>query len=108
MTTVCSVLYRFIRAFSDLFGKFLVPMKLGKNCVNLGKNTQFWGKKIVRFLAKLGKFTFNIWIFLLIGNVSSQLGIFSANLEKNWNRKPVQFCIEKKPWVYPLYKSIMV
>ena len=28
-----------VRAFSDLFGKFLVPMKLGKNCVIWGKNT---------------------------------------------------------------------
>ena len=33
------------RAFSDLFGKFLVPMKLGKNCVILGKIRPFWKKK---------------------------------------------------------------
>ena len=45
------------RAFSDLFGKFLVPMKLGKNCVILGKNMTILGK-IVQFLSKFGKFTF--------------------------------------------------
>ena len=45
-----------MQGFSDLFGKFLVPMKLGKNCVILGKNATILGK-IVQFLAKLGKFT---------------------------------------------------
>ena len=44
------------RAFSDLFRKFLVPMKLGKNC-DFGKIRPFW-KKIVQFYALLGKFTF--------------------------------------------------
>ena len=44
------------RAFSDLFGKFLVPIKLGKNCVILGNNMTIF-EKIVKFLAKLGKFT---------------------------------------------------
>ena len=33
------------RAFSDLFGKFLVPIKLGKICVILGKNMTILGKK---------------------------------------------------------------
>ena len=47
-----------------------------------------FGKKIVQFLAKLGKFTFKIGIFLLIGNVPGLLGIFSANWEKIWYRKP--------------------
>ena len=42
------------RAFSDLFGKFLVLMILGKNCVILGKYTTILGK-IVQFLSKLGK-----------------------------------------------------
>ena len=42
----------------------------------------------MQFLAKLGKFTFYIGIFLLIGNVPGQLGIFSANWEKIWYRKP--------------------
>ena len=38
-----------IRAFSDLFGKFLVPMILGKNCVILGKYTTILGKKLCNF-----------------------------------------------------------
>ena len=42
----------------------------------------------MQFFAKLGKFTFYIEIFLLIGNVPGQLGIFSANWEKIWYRKP--------------------
>ena len=33
------------RAFSDLFGKFLVLMKLGKSCVLLGKKIHNFGKK---------------------------------------------------------------
>ena len=32
-------------AFSDILGKFLVPMKLEKNCVILGKMQRFWEKK---------------------------------------------------------------
>ena len=47
------------------------------------KNTEFW-KKIVNFLVKLGQFPFLTRIFLLIKNVSSQLGFFSANWEKFW------------------------
>ena len=42
----------------------------------------------MQFFAKLGKFTFYIEIFLLIGNIPGQLGIFSANWEKIWYRKP--------------------
>ena len=37
----------------------------------------------MQFLAKLGKFTFKIGIFLLIGNVPGQLGIFFSQLGKN-------------------------
>ena len=33
------------RAFSDLFGKVLVPMKLGKKSVIWGKNMMILGKK---------------------------------------------------------------
>ena len=33
------------RAFSDLFGKFLVPMKLGKNFVIWGKDMTILGVK---------------------------------------------------------------
>ena len=53
---VCEA-YCHYRAFSDLFGKFLVPMILGKNCVILGNIQQIW-EKIVQFLAKVGKLTF--------------------------------------------------
>ena len=42
------------RAFSDLFGKFLVPMKLGKSCVILGKNTTILGKNSAIF-SKIGE-----------------------------------------------------
>ena len=35
----------------------------------------------MQFLAKLGKLTFKIGIFLLFGNVPGQLGIFSVNSE---------------------------
>ena len=33
------------RAFSDLLGKFLVPMKLGEKCVILGKKYDNFGEK---------------------------------------------------------------
>ena len=42
----------------------------------------------MQFLAKVGKLTFLIGIFMLIGNVTGQLGIFPANWEKIWYRKP--------------------
>ena len=53
----CFVTLEYSSGLFDLFGKFLVPMKLGKNCVILGKNMMIL-EKIVQFLAKLGKFTF--------------------------------------------------
>ena len=41
----CTTIIAAGQGFFYLFGKFLVPMKLGKNCVIWGKkNTQFWGK----------------------------------------------------------------
>ena len=49
------------RAFSDLFEKFLVPMKLGKKCVILGKNTSL-GKNSAIF-SKIGKFYLINWDF---------------------------------------------
>ena len=68
------------RAFSDLFGKFLVPMKLGKSCVILGKKYTILGKKSV-ILSKFGKvylskldFSANWECFRSIGNFFSQLG----------------------------------
>ena len=78
----------YFRAFSDLLGKFLVPMKLGNNCVILGKNTTILGKNNA-ILSKIGKVYLLHWdFFLLIMNVPGQLGFFSANWEKNWYLKP--------------------
>ena len=42
----------------------------------------------MQFLAKLVKFTFRIGIFLLIGNVPGQLGIFQPIGKNVWYRKP--------------------
>ena len=57
----------------------------------------------MQFLAKLGKFTFLIGIFLLIiiWNVPGQLGIFSANWEKKLEPEtgPSFVSIEKKPFL---------
>ena len=50
------------RAFSDLFGKFLVPMILGKNCVILGKYTAILGKNSAIF-SKIGKVNLLNWDF---------------------------------------------
>ena len=54
-------------------------MILGKNMMILGKNSAIF--------SKIGKVYLLNWDFLLIGNVSGQLGIFSANWEKIWYRK---------------------
>ena len=51
-------------------------MILGKSMMILGKNSAI--------VSKIGK----VYIFLLIGNVPGLLGIFSANWEKIWYRKP--------------------
>ena len=64
--------------------EFLVPMKmekkydLEKNSPNLGKKKMCFFFFFFFFFAKLGNF----------GNASGQLGIFSANWEKFWDRKP--------------------
>ena len=50
------------RAFSDLFGKFLLPMKLGKNWVILGKNMTILGKNSAIF-SKIGKVYLLNWDF---------------------------------------------
>ena len=69
-----------IRALSDLFGKFLVPMKLGKICVILGKNMLILGKNSAIF-NNIGKvyllnsdFSANWEYSRSIGNFFSQLG----------------------------------
>ena len=46
----------------------------------LGKNSAIF--------CKFGKVYLLNWDFLLIGNVPGELGIFSANWEKNWYQKP--------------------
>ena len=75
-------------------------MILGKKIVILGKYTTIIGK-IVQFLVKLGKLTFYIGIFLLIGKFPGQLGIFSANWEKIWYRKPDPVLYREKVGHYP-------
>ena len=68
------------RAFSDLLGKFLVPMKLGKKIVILGKTMTILGKNSA-FFNKIGKvyllnldFSANWECSTSIGNFFSQLG----------------------------------
>ena len=89
---VSSTIGRFViigaRAFSDLFGKFLVPMILGKNCVFLGKKIrQFW-EKILPFYSKIGKVNLLDWDFSANWECSRSIGNFSANWEIIWCRKP--------------------
>ena len=76
-----------LRAFSNLFGKILVPMKLGKKQLNFGgkmaqfgKNGTILGKKMYNF-SQIGKayllnldFSANWVCFSLIGNFYRQLG----------------------------------
>ena len=57
MTVTSLITTLLTRAFSDLFGKFLLPMKFGKKLCDFGKKLCDFGKK-VQFLAKLGKVTF--------------------------------------------------
>ena len=61
------------RAFSDLLGKFLVPMKLGKNCVILGKNSAIF-IKIGKVYLLNSDFSVNWECSRSIGNFFSQLG----------------------------------
>ena len=70
------------RAFSDLFGKFLVPMKLGKNCVILGKNMMILGKNSANF-SKIGKVYLLIWDFSANWECSMSIGNFFSQLGKN-------------------------
>ena len=75
------------RAFSDLFGKFLVPMKLGKNCVILGKSMIILGKNSAIF-SKIGKVYLLNWDFSANLECSRSIGIFFSQLGKIWYRKP--------------------
>ena len=76
-----------LRAFSDLLGKFLVPMKLGKNCVILGKKYDNLGKNCA-FFNKVGKVYLLNSDFSANWECSRSIGTFSANWEKVWYRKP--------------------
>ena len=42
-------IFDLVRAFSYLFGKFLVPMKLGKKCVIWGKDMTILGENSAIF-----------------------------------------------------------
>ena len=69
------------RAFSDLFRKFLVPMKLGKNC-DFGKNTTIMGKNSA-FFSKIGKVYLLNWDFSANWEYSRSIGNFFSQLGKN-------------------------
>ena len=70
------------RAFSDLFGKFLVPIILGKNCVNLGKYTTILEKNSAIF-SKIGKVNLLNWDFSATWECSRSIGNFFSQLGKN-------------------------
>ena len=70
------------RAFSDLFGKFLVPMILEKNCVILGKYMTILGKNSASF-SKIGKVNLLNWDFSANWECSRSVGNFFSQLGKN-------------------------
>ena len=71
-----------LRAFSDLFGKFLVPMILGKNFVILGKYTTILGKYCAIF-SKIGKVNLLNWDFSAKWDCSRSIRNFFSQLGKN-------------------------
>ena len=75
-------LYQHVRAFSDLLGKFLVPMKLGKKIVILGKNITILGKNSA-FFNKIGKVYLLNWDFFANWECSTSIGNFFSQLRKN-------------------------
>ena len=50
-------------ALSDFYGKFLVPIKLGKNCVILGKNMTILGENSAFFLQNWESLPFKLGFF---------------------------------------------
>ena len=72
----------YCRAFSDLLGKFLVPMKLGKKIVILGKNMTILGKNSA-FFNKIGKVYLLNWDFSANWECSTSIGNFFSQLGKN-------------------------
>ena len=71
-----------VRAFSDLFGKYWVPMKLGKNTLILGKTTTILGKNSAIF-SKIGKVYLLNWDFSANWECSRSIGNFFSQLGKN-------------------------
>ena len=69
------------RAFSDLLGKFLVPMKLGKNYVILGKIRPFLEKNSAIF-SNIGKINLLNWDFFTNWECSRSIGNFFSQLGK--------------------------
>ena len=53
MTVTSLITTLLTRAFSDLFGKFLLPMKFGKKLCDFGKKYDDFGKKSAIF-SKIG------------------------------------------------------
>ena len=71
------------RAFSDLFGKFLLPMKMGKKCLIWGKNMTILEKKNSAVLSNIEKINLLNWDFSANLECSRSTGNFSANWENN-------------------------
>ena len=91
------------RAFSDLFGKFLVPMKLGKNCMIWGKNMTILGKYCAIF-SKIGKVYLLNWDFSANWECSRSIGNFFQPIRiKFGTGNRTHFSIEKKPWTAQLH-----
>ena len=95
------------RAFSDLFGKFLVPMKLEKkNCVILERNTTILGKNSAIF-SKIGKVYLLNWDFSANWECSRSIGYIFSQLGKIWYRKPDPvLCREKALHTLPVLTII--
>ena len=91
------------RAFSDLFGKFLVPMKLGKNC-DFGNKIQRFGEKIVQFLAKWESLPFKLGFFCSLGIFQVNWDFFSQ-LGKNLVRKPDPVLYREKALISTVWYS---
>ena len=84
-----------VRAFSDLFGNFLVPMKLGKNSVILGKSMTILGKNDAIF-SKIGKVYPLNWDFSANLEWSGSIGNFFSQLGKNLVPKTGPSFVQRK------------
>ena len=70
------------RAFSGLLGKFLVPIKLGENCVILGKNMTDLRINSANF-SKIVKVYLLNWNFSADCECSWSIGNFFSKMGKN-------------------------